>query len=156
LNTPRVRAVQGPPQLAPRALALDEARDELPMILSLEGRHPQVGRAGAALCRQSPHLACLDFLAHLGESREWVAGRHRLDPAKAMSVVFERLQAVCTEVRGMVLVLPAYLARTQVNILLPLVRKVRLPVLGSVRSPLAQALAAHAAEPWTGSALIVD
>ena len=109
VNTTRVRAVQGPPQLAPRALALDEARDELPMILSLEGRHPQVGRAGAALCRQSPHLACLDFLAHLGESREWVAGRHRLDPAKAMSVVFERLQAVCTEVRGMVLVLPAFI-----------------------------------------------
>jgi hypothetical protein len=156
VNTTRVRAVQGPAQTAPRALPLEEARDELPMVLSLEGRHPEVGRAGAALCRLSPHLACLDFLAHVGEPREWVAGRHRIDPLKAVGLVLERLQPSCADIRGLVLVLPAYLARSQVNLLLPLVNKARLPLLGSVRAPLALALAAQTAEPWTGPALIVD
>jgi len=156
VNTTRVRAVQGPAQAPPRALPLEDAHEDLPMVLSLEGRHPEVGRAGAALCRLSPHLACLDFLAHLGEPREWVAGRHRIDPLKAVSLVLERLQPACAEVRGFVLVLPSYLARTQVNLLMPLINKARLPMLGSVRTPLALAMAAYAAEPWTGPALVVD
>jgi hypothetical protein len=156
VNTTRVRAVQGPARAEPQAVPLEDAREELPMVLSLEGRHPAVGRAGAALCRQSPHLACLDFLAHLGESREWVAGRHRIDPLKAMALVLERLQPVCAEVRGLVLVLPPYLARSQVQLLAPLISKARLPLLGSVRAPLVQALAAYSTAPWTGPALIVD
>jgi hypothetical protein len=156
LNATRARAVHGPIQLEPRILPLDEDRDELPMVLSLENRRPQVGRAGAALCRQSPHLTCCDFLAALGEKREWVAGRYRLNASKAMAAVFERLQASCTDTKGLVVALPGYLTRTQVTLLTPLAQKARWPLLGSVQTPLACALAIHAVQPWSGLALVLD
>src|SRR5438552_2104582 len=156
LNATRARAVHGPVQLEPRILPLDEDRDELPMVLSLENRRPQVGRAGAALCRQSPHLTCCDFLAALGEKREWAAGRYRLNASKATAAVFERLQASCTDTKGLVVALPGYLTRTQVTLLTPLAQKARWPLLGSVQAPLAAALAIHAVHPWSGLALVLD
>jgi len=55
-----------------------------------------------------------------------------------------------------VLTVPAYLTRAQVMLLPPLAEKARLPLLGAVRAPLAQALAAYRAEPWSGLALVVD
>jgi hypothetical protein len=126
------------------------------MILSLDGRRPQVGRAGASLCRLSPHLVCLDFLASLGESREWVVRRHRIDAARAVGLVFERLQPACAGGKGAVLSLPAYLTRAQAVLLGPLANKARLALLGSVSGPLAGALAAHAAEAWSGTAVVID
>src|SRR5262249_31707694 len=78
LNATRARAVHGPAQTLPRLLPLAGTADDLPMVLSLQGRKAEVGQAGAALCRLLPHLTCLDFLANLGEPREWTAGRHRL------------------------------------------------------------------------------
>src|SRR5438105_9532450 len=120
LNATRVRAVHGPIQLEPRVLPLDEDRDELPMVLSLENRRPVVGRAGAALCRQSPHLACSDFLAYLGEGRQWAIGRHRFDAARAMELVLEHLQPLFAAAGGIVLTVPAYLTRAQVTLLTPL------------------------------------
>src|SRR5947209_5631140 len=84
LNATRARAVHGPAQALPRLLPLATTADDLPMVLSLQGRQAEVGRAGAALCRLLPHLTCLDFLAHVGAPREWVAGRHRLDALKAL------------------------------------------------------------------------
>jgi hypothetical protein len=137
-------------------LPLDGSYDDLPVVLSLESRRPQVGRPGAALCRLSPHLACLDFLASLGEERQWSAGRHRLDAAQAVSLVLERLHAACVGCQGLVLALPAYLTRAQAALLTPLAEKARLPLLGSVRAPLATALVGYMAEPWSGIALVVD
>src|SRR5207244_7837940 len=113
LNATRARAVAGQADALASALLLEEGHSELPLALSLEGRHPQVGRAGIRLCRRLPHLACVDFLAALGEPREWVAGRHRLDAAKALSAVLERLQLACAEAKGVVLALPSYLSRAQ-------------------------------------------
>jgi molecular chaperone DnaK (HSP70) len=156
LNATRARAVQGLARTIPRALPLDGTQDALPMVLSLEGRQPQLGRAAAGLCRQFPHLVCLDFLASLGEPREWVAGRHHLDASRAMKIVLERLRTACEGTGGVVLTVPAYLTRTQVGLLPALAEKARLPLLGSVRAPLAAALAAHAAEAWTGLALVLD
>src|SRR5947209_9295965 len=89
----RARAVYGPAAGAtPRPLALTDAGDELPLAVSLEHRSPEVGAAGTALCRRVPHLACLDFLPHLGTPRVWQAGRHRLDAAAAFALVADRLR----------------------------------------------------------------
>jgi hypothetical protein len=156
LNATRARAVTAPAGAAPRPLPLDGVQADLPLALSLEGKHPEVGRAGVGLCRRLPHLACLDFLTFLGEPREWTAGRHRLDAAKALGLVLERLQPACATARGLVLALPAYLTRTQVALLMPLAEKARLPVLGSVVAPLAAALAACGEQPWSRPALVVD
>ncbi|HLN33348.1 MAG TPA: hypothetical protein VK395_36810 [Gemmataceae bacterium] len=156
VDATRARAVHGPGRQTPRPLPLDDPREDLPMVLSLEGRRPELGRAGASLCRRSPHLACSSFWAYLGEPREWTAGRHRLDASKASAVVLEHLQSACAPAQGVVLALPAYLTRAQVALLGPLAKKVRLPLLGSVRAPLASALAAYTAEPWSGMALVID
>jgi hypothetical protein len=156
LNATRARAVHGPAQVLPRLLPLAGTADDLPMVLSLQGRQLEVGQAGAALCRLLPHLACLDFLAHVGEPREWIAGRHRLDALKALGLVFDRLRPDLAESKGVVLAVPSYLTRAQVLLLTPLAEKARLPLLGSVRAPLASALAAYRAEPWSGLALCVD
>jgi hypothetical protein len=156
LNASRARAVYGPAQAVPAALPLEGAAEDLPMALSLEGRRPAVGRAGASLSRQAPHLACLDFLAALGEQREWVIGRHRLDAGRALSLVLEKVQTACAGAKGLLWSVPTYLSRSQVALVIPLARKARLPLLGSVRGPLALALACYSTEPWSGTALVLD
>lgn len=42
LNATRARAVRGPAQALPRPLPLAGTADELPMVLSLQGRHVEV------------------------------------------------------------------------------------------------------------------
>jgi hypothetical protein len=156
LNGTCARAVHGPGQLLPSSLSLDGSHGELPMILSLEGRHPQLGRIAAGLSRLAPHLTCTGFLAALGEPRIWSIGRHRIDSAKALALVLQHMQPACTGTGGLVWTLPAYLTAAQVTLLPPLAEKARLPLLGSLRSPLAVALAAYPAAPWSGVALVVD
>src|SRR5262249_17732765 len=94
LNATIARAMHGPDRVEPRPLALQSVADDLPMILSLEGKRPEVGQAGARIWRQTPHLTCIDFLTYLGEPREWLAGRHRLDAAQALGTVFEHLKGL--------------------------------------------------------------
>jgi hypothetical protein len=156
LNATRARAVQGPAHALPRALPLAGTEEDLLMILSLKGRQAEVGRAGAALCRLLPHLTCADFLAHLGEPREWLAGRHRLDAVKALALVFGQLAPVFAGAQGVVLAVPAYLMRAQVMLLPRLAETARLPLLGTVPAPLASALTAYLAQPWSGVAMVVD
>lgn len=156
INATRMRAVSGTPGTSPHTLPLDGAQAELPLALSLEGRAPVIGRAALALCRQLPHLACLDFLGYLGENREWRAGRHVLDASKALALVFERLRPLCASTTGLVFALPAYLSRPQIGLLAVLAEKAKLPVLGTVSAPLATTLAAYAEQPWTGLAAVVD
>ena len=71
LNATRARAVVGARSQALSILRLDGEQIELPMALSLEEKKPQVGRPGLALTRLRPHMACLDFLPHLGAARVW-------------------------------------------------------------------------------------
>ncbi len=104
LNASRARAIQGEnhgsgPHI-PMALPLDGNERELPLALSLEERQPRVGRAGAGLCRKSPHLACLDFLPYLGDSRIWSAGRHRLDAAGALALLSRASATPARQGRG--------------------------------------------------------
>jgi hypothetical protein len=155
LNATRVRVVSGPAH-QPSLLNLCGASGELPMALSLEGRAIEVGRAGIEVCRRLPHLACLDFLPFLGEEYEWTANGHRVDATKALGLVFQRLHAVCAGARGLVTVLPAYLDRSRAALFKQLAEPAGLPLLGSVISPLAAALAGYAEVPWSGLALVVD
>ncbi len=156
LSAPRVRAVIGGVDKPPVALPLEETGEGLPLAVSLHGRRPEVGHAAVALCREYPHLACVDFLAHLGTERCWAAGRHRLDAAGLLGLVFERLLPALAEARAVALVLPAYLSASQATQAARLGRKARLPVAVSVAAPLAAGLAAYRQQPWTGPALLVD
>src|SRR5690606_22339712 len=108
LNSSRARAVAERPG-RPRAVLLEDPHEELPLAISLEKRQPEVGRAGANLCRRYPHLACLDYLAALGRPQEWRAGRVRLDPSAALFLTLERLRAALAGYEAVALVLPPYL-----------------------------------------------
>jgi hypothetical protein len=155
LNATRVLAVCGEAESLPQALPLDGANDELPMALSLEGRHIQVGQAGLALCRRSPHVACLEFLAHLGTDRSWKAGRHRLDAMQALTLVCQHLKHLCED-QGMGVAAPSYLTPHQLDLLTRAAMKARLPLLGTIAAPLAAALTAYSEQPWSGPTLVVD
>jgi hypothetical protein len=156
LNTSRALAVTGPEGSPARPLALDDADGALPMALSLQGRYAEVGRAGVALCREYPHLACLDFLAYLGTDRTWNAGRHRLDAGQALSLVFEKMRAELASSTALCVAVPDYLAASQVALIEPVTRKAKISLAGCVAASLASGLAAYAEQPWTGLAMRID
>jgi len=156
LNGTRVRSVVGPGEVPPRALALDGKNADLPMAISLENRRPEVGRAGLALCRRLPHLTCTDFLAELGERRQWGTGRKQIDSGKALTLVFDHIRPACRGAKGLVASLPTYLNRVQADLACKLSEKSKLPWLGSMSAPLAVGWAAHCEHPWEGRALILD
>jgi hypothetical protein len=156
LNGTLARAVSGPEGVPPRPLALDDSELDLPLALSLEGRRPEVGRAGAALTRELPHLVCQDFLPHLGTTKTWVAGRHRLDASRALALVLERLRSPCGDATALGVALPPYLGRPQAGQVAALARKARLPLAGTVVSSLALAQAAYADQAWSGLVLLVE
>jgi hypothetical protein len=157
LDATRVRAVSGPRPRSAAALPLEGQHLDLPLALSLEGRQPAVGRAGLALCRRLPHLACLDFLPHLGGAQRWQAGRHRLDAEGALALVFADLQGALHGAQGVALSLPVYLAGAQVGQLRRLAERARWRLFGSLPTPLAAALAhvGQGGEP-TGVVLVGD
>jgi hypothetical protein len=154
LDATRARAVRGPADAVPRLLPLSDEGD-LPLALSLEGRRPDLGRAGQAILRQSPHLVCHDFLAALGTPTVWSAGRHKLDAARALAILCDHLRECCGD-GGVCLALPGYLSSTQANLVQNAARKARLALLGTVTAPVAAALAAHEHHPWLGLALVLD
>jgi hypothetical protein len=103
-----------------------------------------------------PHLLCRDFLHHLGSDRVWQAGRHRVDAARAAGLVFERLAPALKGVHAAGLVLPPYLDRAKVGLLLQQAEKLRSPIAISVIAPLALAWAAYGERAWEQVALVVD
>ena len=156
LNATRARAVHGPIQNLPAPLRLDGELRDLPMAISLESRTPEVGRAGTALCRRAPHLACFDFLAHLDQPRLWTAGRHSLDAGQALGLVFSELHIVCSRAKGVAIALPAYLSEKQALHVGRLAEQAGLRVHAAFPIPVAAAIAAQPLLPWTGLALVVD
>jgi hypothetical protein len=156
LNASRVRALHGPVGSVPVPLPLDEEGPILPLAVSLEGRHPLVGRAGADLRRRAPHLACLDFLPHVGQTHVWEAGRHRLNADQALSLVFAQLAPRFTRSGEAVAALPSYLTTEQVELVGALAEQTRVRLLGSVPTPAAAAVAAAGHLPWSGLALVLD
>ncbi|MCI0380565.1 MAG: FHA domain-containing protein [Gemmataceae bacterium] len=160
LNASRARAVHGPVGEFALALPLDPPAADLPMVLSLEKATLALGRPGVRLLRQSPHLACVDFFACLGANgaapRTWKAGRHQLDSNAALQTVWHHLAPVCKKSAGVVLTLPPYLSRWQADVIRHLGEQVRVPVLGSVPSVLAAAMAGYAEQTWIHAVLVVD
>src|SRR5262249_22113092 len=153
INASRVRAVSGPATEAPANMALESKHADLPLALSLQGPAPEVGRAGLALSRRLPHLACLNFLAALGSTRQWRYDRCRLDAEQALNLVLERLRPVCAPGRGLVLALPSYLHPGQVDLVVAAMRAAGFPLLGSVAAPLATALSSYTEQPWFGTVI---
>jgi hypothetical protein len=156
-NATRARAVLGPAQDYPLPVPLEPPSLELPMLLTLE-RSPQVGSAARRLRRVAPHQVCHGFLPHIGlpSSPTWGSGPYTLDAAGAAGLVWQRLHALCKKAAGVVLTLPGYLSHAQAEALRGLAEKVRLPVLGSLPTPLAAALAAHAEGFWSQAVLVLD
>src|SRR5262245_64531559 len=94
LNAGAARAVGLGPGRPPRPLLLADPHEELPLAVSLERRHPEVGRAALGLVRRLPHLAATGFLPFLGQVREWKAGRHCLDAGALLGLAFEKLRTL--------------------------------------------------------------
>jgi hypothetical protein len=156
LNATRIRAACGATAAEARPLALDGKQPELPMALSLEARHPALGRAGTALCRRSPHLACLCFLPYLGQRREWTGPRQTIDADQALSLVFEHIYGLSGKHQTMAVAVPGYLFPEQLGLVLRLGEKAKLKLRGTVDVALAAALASHALQAWDGLGLVAD
>jgi hypothetical protein len=159
LNASRARAVAGPVGDFPATLPLELPEIELPLCVHVGGRGAVVGRAGLRLCRRQAHEVCQGFLPALGQpadaGRRWIRP-HQLDSAEALALVLQHVRAGCRGGRGVVLALPDYLSLAQVELAAGLAAEAGLPVLGSLSSALAVALAAHAEQTWFGTALVVD
>jgi hypothetical protein len=156
LNATRARALAGPLACVPVPLALEGGQRNLPLALSLRERHVIVGQAGNAFCRESPHLVCRDFLAHLGSSRQWTAGRHCFDAGRALTAVFDHLNQRFGHAEGIVAVLPDYLTLPQITLLTQLAGKARWRLLGSCPASVAAVLALQAELPFPGIVLVLD
>jgi hypothetical protein len=155
LNATRVRVIAGPAG-AGQVLPLDDQHADLPTAVSLEGRTPEVGRAGARICRRLPHLACVNFLTHLGSGRLWGSGRPLLTADQALAALLARLRSGTGHSDAVAVALPAYLTADQVRLTTDLAGQAHLPVVGVVATPFAAALAAHAEQPWSGIAIVLD
>jgi hypothetical protein len=155
VNATRVRAVAGPAG-APQGLPLDDRHADLPTAVSLEGRTPDVGRAGTRICRRLPHLACVNFLPHLGTPRSWGGSRTMVTADQALAALLARLRAGAGHGEALGLALPAYLRPDQVALANDLAGRARLPVVAVAATPFAAALAAHADQSWPGVAVVLD
>lgn len=156
VNATRVRVLTGLSPRETRPLALEGTEVELPLAVSLEGRTPVPGRAGAALCRRSPHLACTGFLAHLGERREWAGPRCKVDASLALAAVLDLVSARAGKHNAAAVAIPGYLSHEQRAVFLRVGENARLRLHGSIDSGLAAALAALSSQPLEGLALVVD
>jgi hypothetical protein len=156
VNATRVRVVQGVSAREGRPLALEGTATDLPMAVSVEGRNPQPGRAGVSLCRRSPHLACTNFLPHLGEQRVWSGPRCKVDASRALVTVLDQVAARAGKHTAAALSVPGYLLPDQRALVEKAAEQARLHLYGTVDAGLAAALAAHAQQPWDGLALVLD
>jgi hypothetical protein len=138
LNASRARAATGV-AARNRVLLLDDPHPDLPLIISLEKRTAEIGRAGTALLRRLPHLTCSGFLPYLGQTREWKGGRHQFDATTALNLTFDKLRASCAGFRNFYFGLPAYLTLAQVNRIASIAAKGRFPLKGTVVGALAVA-----------------
>lgn len=143
LNATRGRAVAvGRGHLRP--LLLDDPNEELPLYVTLDRRGPDLGHAGLAVCRKTPHAVCSNFLPLLGTPHEWRGDRQSQTPESAVAICLDRLRRPITaETDAAGLVLPTYLTIQQVRTMLEMAATARLPFRGSAMAPLA--IAAHRA-----------
>jgi hypothetical protein len=122
-----------------RAIPLDGG-DELPLVVALDRRTPEVGRAGFALCRKAPHAVCANFLPALAQAREWRHGRHVMEAEAALGLAFAKLRGpVAAESAAAALALPAYLTPVQVGNVVAAATRAKFPLKGTAVAALALA-----------------
>ena len=108
------------------------------MFIALDKRAAEVGRAGYALCRKTPHAVCSNFLPALTQTREWRNGRHAMSPEAALDLAFTKLRGpVTNESEAVTITLPAYLTPSQVGKVIAATVKSKLPLKGTAVGPLA-------------------
>lgn len=162
INATRVCAVTGIPGGFPFAVPLEPPHQSLPMVLALHNSHIEVGMAGLLHCVERPHQVYRNFLGQLRAdvpARGWWRRATRsaeMDSRQALTQVFQRLQQTLGANQTAALALPPYLSAEQVQAVGQLARESRWHVAGSVVTPLAVAVAAHAEQPWAGSAIVID
>ncbi len=156
VNASRIRLLQGPAPREGRPVALEGSEPDLPLAVNLEGRSALLGRAGLAICRRSPHLACINFLPSLGEQREWAGPRLKLDAAGALGLILDYAASRVGKHTAAASAVPDYLLREQRSLLRKLAEQARFKYYGSISISLASALAAHAEEAWQGLALVAE
>ena len=137
LTATRLRAVSvGTGHLRP--LVLDEPNEELPLFVTLDRREADLGHAGLAVCRLTPHAVCSNFLPLLRTPHEWRGDRRSHTPESALAECLGRLQApIAAETDAAGLTVPAYLSLQQVRTVLEKAAAARLPLRGSAVAPLA-------------------
>ena len=159
-NATRVRAVLAAADEYPLPVALEPPNIDLPTAISLEHAVPELGAAALRHCRSAAHQMCQGYLPHLtdtpGRGRLWQAGRHSLGARDACELVWRKLHSLSANTEGIVLALPGYLQKSQADALRRLGERAKLPVLGSVPTPLAAALAGHVEQFWQRSVLVID
>jgi hypothetical protein len=153
LTSGRARAVYGPAgDAAPRPLLLDEPHPDLPLAINLEDRAATVGPAGYSLIRAAPHEVCRNYLPMLGQPREWRCGRHRLDAFAAVGLLVQRLRQPFAGQTAIAAALPAYLTVTQVSRIRDAFKTTKLPLGGTISTPLA--VAATAADEFATAVVL--
>ena len=123
----------------PRRVTLDEPRELLHLLISLQKKNPEIGQPGLNLLRTFPHLVCRGFLPALGYPTEWRSPRVRLDPDGAARLALERIRSALPSSDALALTLPAYLTQSQVTKVTALCEQVRLRLRGTAVSALALA-----------------
>ncbi len=156
VNATRIRALQASSPREGRPAALDGASADLPLALNLEGRTPLPGQAGLALCRRSPHLACVGFLPHLGDRREWTSPRFRIDAARALGLLFDQVAARVGKHNAVAIAIPGYLFPDQRTLVRKAAEQSRMKFFGTVDASVAAVLTAHAQQVWEGLTLVAD
>jgi hypothetical protein len=121
-----------------RPLTLDAPDVELLLFVAGDRRTLEVGRAGFALCRRTPHLVCANFLASLGQPREWRLGRHTLIAEAALGLALDKIRVpVTAETEAVAMSLPVYLGPAQVTRAVVTAGRSKLPLKGTAVGALA-------------------
>jgi hypothetical protein len=156
INATRIAGVRGALGQRSQPLYLDGQDTDLPLAIAAGNRQLQFGRAALGNCRRSPQLVYSSLLPTLGQSSRWRHGRHRLDPAKALLAILQRVAGQLNGISGAVLVAPGYLSGEQVRLLHVAAEEAKLPVQAAVNRSLAAGLANHGKQAWHHVGLVVD
>jgi hypothetical protein len=158
-NATRVRAVAGSWGDYALPVPLDPPHLDLPLAISL-AQPSIIGAAALRQCRHSPKEVCHAFLpyltAHAHQGPQWQLGRQTLDVRAACDLVWRRLHNFAASAQGILLTVPGYLQPAQVETLRQIGERAKLPILGSMPTLLATAIAGHVEQCWREAVLVVD
>ena len=147
LTSSRVRGVSVGAGKA-RPLHLDGSAEELRLVVHLDRRPPEIGRAGVAIVRRLPHAAFAGFLPRLGQPKH---GRQSLTADAALGLAFDKMRGLVTaDSDAAAVALPTYLTPPQVAKFVAAAEKAKLPLKGTAVAALA--VAAHRAAALLGDA----